>query len=559
MTAIIDRGKLDVFSEFADTIYTNKYAHDLKTIAGKERWPRISRRVSKAVFSAVEAPKELVDECTAYVRHRQWMPAGRYLYASGRLYHQVNNCALFKAEDSREGWSDLMHDITGTLMSGAGIGVVYSYVRCEGSRVRKTGGFSTGPIALMQMVNESGRFIMQGGSRRSAIWAGLHWWHQDILKFIHMKDWLPEIIAMKAKDFSAQAPLDMTNISVILDDEFFTAYHNEKHPKHILAQTVYWEVMRQMLETGEPGFSIDTGDNEGECLRNACGEIVSRDNNDLCNLGSVNMARIETVDEFRKVLRVGTGFLLAGTTYSLLPLPAMDRVRDKNRRIGVGLMGIHEWLMIRGKPYGECDELTEWLEVYVEETDRWAIKFADEWGMSHPIKRRSIAPNGTVGLVAETTTGIEPMFCAAFKRRYLDGQQWRYQYVIEAIAKRMVEQHGIDPTQLEDAYTLAAEPERRLAFQAYIQKYVDHAISSTLNLPKWGSPHNCSERVQEMGRMFMKYLPQLRGVTCYPDGARSGQPLVPVKWATAQKHLGEVFIESADVCEITGKGGSCGG
>lgn len=555
----IDQSKLDVFSDFAETIYTNKYAHDLKTREGKEKWPRISRRTAKAVFSAVEAPKALVDETTGFIRQRKWMPAGRYLYASGRPYHQVNNCALFKAEDSREGWSELMHDVTMSLMSGAGIGVVYSYVRERGRKIRKTGGFATGPIALMKMVNESGREIMQGGARRSAIWAGLHWWHPDILEFIHLKDWAPEIVTMKEKDFSAWAPMDQTNISVILDDEFFAAYHNDKHPKHSHAHMVYWEVMKQMLSTGEPGFSIDVGENAGECLRNACTEICSRDNNDICNLGSVNMARIRTLDEFRNVLRCGTAYLLAGTAYSLLPFPAMDRVRDKNRRLGVGLMGIHEWLMIRGKPYGPDDELTNWLEVYVEETDRWAEEFAKEWEMSIPVKKRSIAPNGTIGIVAETTTGIEPMFCAAFKRRYMEGQGWRYQYVIEAIAKRMVEEYGIKPDDLEDAYTLAADPERRLAFQAYVQQYVDHGISSTLNLPAWGSPHNCEEKVQEFGRIFMKYLPKLRGITCYPDGARGGQPLTPVKWATAQKHLGEVFVESADVCEISGKGGSCGG
>jgi ribonucleoside-diphosphate reductase alpha chain len=89
-----------------------------------------------------------------------------------------------------------------------------------------------------------------------------------------------------------------------------------------------------------------------------------------------------------------------------------------------------------------------------------------------------------------------------------------------------------------------------------VQKYVDHGISSTINLPSWGSEHNNDSGVHTFGEMLIKYLPRLRGITCYPDGARGGQPLTPVKYSTAIKHIGEVFIEQQDVCDIT-KGGTC--
>jgi ribonucleoside-diphosphate reductase alpha chain len=92
---------------------------------------------------------------------------------------------------------------------------------------------------------------------------------------------------------------------------------------------------------------------------------------------------------------------------------------------------------------------------------------------------------------------------------------------------------------------------------AVIAAYVDQAISSTINLPAWGSELNNDSKVQEFGNMLMKYLPKLRGITVYPDGCRGGQPLTPVKYLTAVKHVGEIFIEQADVCDIT-KGGSCG-
>ena len=541
-------------SNFASTIMNQKYAHD-KPDGTKETWEEIAARVVKNVMRVVDAPKSKIDQITRIVANRQFMPGGRYLAACGRQFHQVQNCLLLRAEDSREGWSDLLQKAAMALMTGAGIGCVYSSIRREGSKIRKTGGYATGPLALMQMVNEAGRGIRQGGDRRSAIWAGLNWAHADIHKFIAMKNWIPEVCALKEKNFDFPATMDGTNISVGLDDTFFKAFHNDKHKLHAHAQSVYWATVRQMLKTAEPGFTVDAGENAGEDLRNACCEVSSRDDSDICNLGSINMARISSLEEMEEVMRAATEFLLAGTLYSDVPYAKVDAIRTKNRRLGLGLMGLHEWLLLRGLPYAPNDELAKYLEIYKKSTEV-AAKYAEELGISAPIKTRAIAPTGTIGIVGETSTGIEPIFCVAYKRRYLKGSLWSYQYVVDPTAKRLIET-GVNPDSIEDAYVLAENVEKRVAFQAWVQSYVDHAISSTINLPSWGSELNNEGTVQEFGRMLIKYLPNLRGITCYPDGARDGQPLSPIKYHTAVKHLGEVFVEAADICEIS-KGGSCG-
>jgi ribonucleoside-diphosphate reductase alpha chain len=220
-------------------------------------------------------------------------------------------------------------------------------------------------------------------------------------------------------------------------------------------------------------------------------------------------------------------------------------------------MGIHEWLLRHGKRYAADKDLDEYLDVYAT-SGKSANTWAHTWELSKPVKTRAIAPTGTIGILGETTTGCEPIFCVAYKRRYLKGGMWNYQYVVDPTAKRIIEEGGVNPDNIEDAYVLAEDVERRLAFQAHLQKYVDHGISSTINLPAWGSESNNQDTVQKFGKIFMKYLPQLRGFTTYPDGARSGQPLNPVKYSTAIKHTGEVFEEAADICEISGKGGSCG-
>jgi ribonucleoside-diphosphate reductase alpha chain len=463
---------------------------------------------------------------------------------------------MFRAEDSREGWADHMHKHAMGLMTGAGIGTDYSHIRSEGKLIRKTGGFATGPLSLMQATNELGRAVMQGGSRRSALWAGLSWQHPDVMKFITMKNWIPEVRDMKAKDFNFPATLDMTNISVQLDDKFFEAFNDEKHTHNSHASSVYWAVIERMLKTGEPGFSIDTGKNKKETLRNACTELCSEDDSDVCNLGSINLARINDTTNMKSVIECATAFLLAGTVYSDVPYSKVDTVRTKNRRLGLGLMGIHEWLLINGKRYGIDGGLDKHLELYANSTE-YAEQYAKKWDLSCPVKTRSIAPTGSISILAETSSGIEPLFCVAYKRRYLKGSIWNYQYVIDPTAKRLVDS-GVKPESIEDAYVLAEDVERRLSFQAHLQKYVDHAISSTVNLPQWGTESNSSDTIQKFGKAFMKYLPQLRGLTTYPDAARSGQPLNPVNWHTAIKHVGEVIEESGDICSISGKGGYCG-
>src|ERR1022692_3733648 len=182
MKRAIDPQQL-VFGQLAKTVIGQKYSQ-YPTKQDRQTWPEIASRVSESVFSAVPAKRDLIEELNYRLSIRQIIPGGRNLYAAGRDYHQVQNCLLMRAEDSREGWSEIMHNASMALMSGAGIGIEYSRVREKGALIKRTGGEATGPTALMSMVNESGRYIMQGGSRRSAIWAGLGWDHPDIFSFI---------------------------------------------------------------------------------------------------------------------------------------------------------------------------------------------------------------------------------------------------------------------------------------------------------------------------------------------------------------------------------------
>lgn len=848
-------------NSFAENIMRQKYSWERN--GSIENWENISFRVSKHVMKAVGAKKDLVQEVYKNILNMKFIPAGRYLHSAGKPYHQVQNCIALRAEDSREGWADLMNKAANSLLSGAGIGIDYSDVRPKGRTIRRTGGVSTGTVSLMQSINEIGRCSMQGGSRRSAIWAGLNWSHGDVFDFITAKDWKQNIKDAKELDYNFPAALDGTNISVQLDDEFFRAYEDDRHPKHTLATQVYWKVIEGMCRNGEPGFSVDLGENRKDTLRNAplhpdtnvmtvhgyqpirniigeptllwtgkqwakgtfkktysnvqtvkvtlsngqsikcdpshpfmldhianngtvfldepmirraaselkegdrlsvrslrlcnntildnieyaygfvfgdgsirngrgelsvhseskqkcfdiakevlngrfgskpnrfyfksdsdskvqhddlsfvagwfdadgcytrnllrlsckdkdkllklhrflsycginstvrqdgksgfkpssichtltiaseslldfkrlvptvriqidlpenyvpyrpfgvyvksvemtgetsdvyccdvgvdehcfmaegvlvsnCTEFTSEDDSDICNLGSINLANISSLDEMEEVVESAVAFLLAGTIYSDVPYAKVDQVRSKNRKIGLGLMGVHEFLLKRGKQYGDIQELIPYLQVY-QNACSVAKTWADTFEINAPKRTRAIAPTGSIGIIAETTTGIEPIFCVAYKRRFLKGDMVNYQYVVDPTAKRLIEQ-GVSPEVIEDAYDLSNDIERRIRFQAEMQEYVDMGISSTINLPQWGSEGNNENTIHSFGEVLLRYLPRLRGITAYPDGGRSGQPLSPVTYKTAMKNLDQVFVEQADVCEVSKKG-SCG-
>jgi len=547
-------------SKFSEDIFKHKYAHE-----GCMTWYDLAKTLVDDVCGDL-LTKDEVGTLTEMVRELKFIPGGRYLYYAGRPNKFFNNCYLLKAEeDSREDWANLSWKAESCLMTGGGIGVDYSIYRPEGSGLSKTGGLSSGPIPKMQMLNEIGRRVMQGGSRRSAIYASLNWKHRDIGAFLASKNWYDMPVGqtgfsmgqVKEQDFNFSAPLDMTNISVNYDTEWLLNYWKTGE----VGETFMTNV-RQALKTAEPGFSFNFFDKENETLRNACTEVTSADDSDVCNLGSINMGRISSLKEFSQIVELATKFLICGTMKAKLPYEKVYLTREKNRRLGLGLMGMHEWLIKKGQKYEVSDELHQWLSVYKGVSDKASRETADQFSITRPVANRAIAPTGSIGILAGTSTGVEPIFAVAYKRRYLKGgNKWHYQYVVDSAAQEIIDLYGVKPDGIESALDLASDYKRRMKFQADVQDYVDMSISSTINLPEWGSKLNNEDTVDDFANTLASYAHRLRGFTVYPDGCRGGQPLSSVSYSEAVDKLGEEFeegLETHDICDITGHGGSCG-
>ena len=544
-------------NKFSEDIFNLKYRHE-----GCETWPQLASTLVHEVCDGL-MPKSEVEQLVQYVADMKFLAGGRYLWYAGRPLKYYNNCFLLKAEeDTREDWANLAHKATSALMSGGGIGVDYSVYRPQGSPLKRSGGLASGTLPMMHLINNIGRNVMQGGSRRSAMYASLHWKHGDVHDFLGMKNWDEmqvgdtTIADLKQADFNFQAPMDMTNISVNYDTEWQDTYWRTGEVGDVFMKNV-----KQALKTSEPGLSFNYM-KDAETLRNACCEVTSADPDDVCNLGSVNMSRIESITEFADVVNLATKFLLCGTIRGQVPYEAIAKTREKNRRLGLGLMGLHEWLIQRGERYEVTDELHKWLYVYKTVSDTASRNLADSLSVSRPVANRAIAPTGSIGILAGTSTGVEPIFAVAYKRRYLKGgSRWHYQYVVDSAAQDLIERYGADPDKIESALDLAADPERRIKFQADVQDYVDMAISSTINLPAWGSKLNNEDTVEPFAHMLAKYAHRLRGFTCYADGSRGGQPLTAVPYSEASNRQGEEIeelVETHDICDITGHGGSCG-
>jgi ribonucleoside-diphosphate reductase alpha chain len=547
-------------SKFSEDIFNKKYAHE-----GAETWEQLAQLVVDDVCTEMLTTDEK-SQLANYITNLKFIPGGRYLYYAGREVKFFNNCFLLKAEeDTREDWADLSWKSESCLTTGGGIGSDYTVYRPKGTPIKRTGGVASGPVSKMNMINEIGRRVMQGGSRRSAIYGSLLWSHQDAPELLKAKDWknMPvgntgySLWDIKQQDFNFPAPLDMTNISLNYDTPWLLNYWQTGDVGDIFRANV-----RQALETSEPGFSFNFFDKERETLRNACTEVTSEDDSDVCNLGSINLGRIDDIADFIDVVRLGTKFLLCGTLRAQLPYSKVARIREKNRRLGLGLMGLHEWLIKRGEKYEVTPELHRWLAAYRAESDRTAYSYADALGVSRPVARRAIAPTGTIGILAGTTTGVEPIFSVAYKRRYLkNGTEWKYQYVVDGAAQELINLYGVEPDSIESALELAENPERRVKFQADVQDYVDMSISSTINLPAWGTKLNNEDKVDDFANMLARYAHRLRGFTAYADGSRGGQPLTPVPYTEAVSKLGQEFdeaVQTHDICEIGGKGGTCG-
>lgn len=494
----------------------------------EEMLERVARHVAGAEKTLAEQYK-WADEFYEIMAKLLFLPNSPTLMNAGRPapHGQLAACFVIGIEDSMESICEAIRKQMLIHKSGGGTGFNFSKLRSEGAKVNSTNGRASGPVSFMGLFDKATETVQQGGMRRGANMGILNVDHPDIRKFIHCKD----------KD----GTITNFNISVGVFDSFMEKAQADPHGEEA---ALLGEIADSAWRTGDPGIifldAINRGNttpNLGELSStNPCGESPLYPN-EACNLGSINLSAMVKDGTFdygvlRSVTAVATRFLDNVIDVNHYPLPEISEAVRLTRKIGLGVMGWADLLFQLRIPYdsGEAYSLAEDIMRTIRQTAHdTSTELGREKGvpetLSHLGRRNAtltcIAPTGTIALLANCSSGIEPLFALEHTRvrTQIDGTK-----VVMKQLNRHYEQalkENLPDSVMKKVFVTSHDisPETHVRMQGSFQKYTDLAVSKTVNLR-----HEC--RVDDVLSAYMlAWREGCKGITVYRDGSKSSQVL----------------------------------
>ncbi len=500
----------------------------------------------------------------------QFMPNSPLLMNAGRRLQQLFGCFVLPLEDSIEDIFEMVKQAALIHKSGGGTGFSFSRIRPKNDRVSTSGGFASGPVSFIRVFNEATESINQGGFRRGANMAVLRVDHPDIIDFIQAK--------------GVEGVLTNFNISVGVTDAFMRAVEeNQGFPlvnprtktvvKTISATALFEEMARASWENGEPGvLFLDTinaanptpllGAIEGT---NPCGEQPLLPF-EACALGSINLSGMVTCTHegyafdwhrFESAIHLAVHFLDNAIDVNTYPLPQIESITKGNRKIGLGVMGLADLLIKLGISYNSeeaVQSVDNLMRFFSQKANEASIKLASERGVFpnydksmyacpasqkyRNASRTTVAPTGTISIIAGCSSGIEPLFAVAYKRHvlveeglpevhplFIEMAKKRGFYsskLLEAVSKEGSLQNSRDvPPDVKRLFVTAHDvsPEQHVRIQATCQKYIDSGVSKTINFPQ-------NATIDDVRNVFLlAYKSGCKGITVYRNQSRVSQAL----------------------------------
>lgn len=548
-------------------IFQKRYAlHDQESFA--EACDRVAAHIAAAETNG--NVMRYRTEFSALLKSNLFMPGGRIWYGSGRPKGQLLNCFVAPISDSREGWGKAVYDEIVICGTGGGLGINFSPVRPRGSEISGHKGTATGAVSPMEIIDAAGERLKAGGGRRTALMFALALNHGDIIEFLDKKLDLGQLNNANVSVWFADDPEKFFEM-VKVDGEL-ELKHRGRTIGTLRAVDVWQKIVGNALKTGEPGLlngylfnrMSNVWYHKNIISTNPCGE-VGLSEYESCDLGALVLPRFIVNGEIdwkllKRSVKLGHRFLDDVLTVNSYPLPEIKEACSALRRVGLGIMGLHDMLLMLGQRYGSAegletvDRVMNFIKVTAYES---SIDLAKEKGpfpafdaekflkggfaktlkpslrdaiRQHGVRNcanLTIAPTGTSAMVCDVTSGIEPMFAAAYERRWRDGDELKVDVVVHPLFGRFVVE-GRDVEHFQGAHELSIRD--HLEMQRTCQKHVDNAVSKTLNARQGTS-------MDELSDLFMEYFPELKGVTIYPEGSRSDQPLTPLGIDEALSHV----------------------
>ncbi len=551
---------------------------------------RVAEVISSADknYGATESEiKKATEEFYEMMAKLEFMPNSPTLMNAGRPLGQLSACFVLPIKDTMESIFTAVKDTALIHKSGGGTGFSFSRLRPKNSPVASTSGVASGPISFMKVINSATEAVKQGGTRRGANMGILRVDHPDILEFICSKDDLKELTNF--------------NISVAVTDTFMKAMENEKHydlidprtgkayhlngkPVRHRAKEIFDLIVEHAWRTGEPGMMFLDKMNQGNPITkvglyestNPCGEqpLLPYES---CNLGSINLSKMLKVssqspvasdqtpptialevdwDKLENTVKKAVRFLDNVIDANNHPLAEIKENTRANRKIGLGVMGWADMLVQLRIPYNstEAVELAEQVMGFIEEkSHKTSSELAKErgdfpnWDKSVYYKKKipmrnstvtTIAPAGTISIIASCSSGIEPLFAISYIRTVMDNTKlvevnsffekeakergFYSKELMEKIAQKgSIQNFDEIPEDVKKVFVVSHDiaPEWHVRMQAAFQKYTDNAVSKTINLPNQatvGDVETAYRLAYELG---------CKGVTIYRDGSREAQVL----------------------------------
>lgn len=541
------------------------------------------------------SPETLVKEFYSMMAHMEFLPNSPTLMNAGTPLGQLAACFVLPVGDSIEEIFDAVKHAAMIHKSGGGTGFSFSRLRPKDSRVGSTGGVASGPVSFLRIFNTATEQIKQGGTRRGANMGILRIDHPDIMDFIRAKE--------------REGEFNNFNFSVALTEDFMKAVengddyklinpHNQEVVRSMNAREVFEILVQKAWEKGDPGIVfLDriNRDNPTPALgeiesTNPCGEQPLLPY-EACNLGSINLGIMLTQDErdklsvdwdrLRKTIHLSVRFLDNVIDASRYPLDRITEMVHTNRKIGLGVMGWADMLFQLKIPYNsqEALNLAEKVMEFIQAEGRAASKqlakergafpaYADSifgernLGPYRNATITTIAPTGTLSILAGCSSGVEPLFALSFARHVMDGDK-----LVETnpYFKAALKEHGCYSEKLMDVITekgsianiehlpedlrkifvtaMDIEAEYHLKMQAAFQKYTDNAVSKTVNVPKEAT-------VDDIRTIYwMAYEQGCKGVTVYRDGSLQSQVLC-TEGSKPEEELATVRLKKVERPEI---------